>query len=130
MLRMNTAETSTTLSEGSDKSMEPIKQTKDKDVESNNNNNKDNTESVQTPESQNDKVVADRGWNLLRHSRTCIIILLILAGVTAGALTYSFSNQMQEENFDLQVRIRCVSGSAPLLRFRFQLNSVSAYNPD
>lgn len=72
--------------------------------------NKDDVENVgaatQVQLNQTSRQNADQEWNILRHSRTCILFLLILSGITAGALTFSFSNKLQEENFDLQVRTK------------------------
>lgn len=45
----------------------------------------------------------DDGWNILRHSRAGILIMLIICGGAAGALTYTFSARIQDESFDLQV---------------------------
>jgi len=104
MERMNTTTMTESDTSNSEKSMEDKKQIT---------NNKDDVESAKAPTVQTHSSSpqsrqnsnADRGWSMLRTSRTCILVLLILSGITAGALTFAFCQKLQEENFDLQVNI-------------------------
>ncbi|CAJ1964592.1 unnamed protein product [Cylindrotheca closterium] len=68
---------------------------------------KDDVEHAGSPSTQGEitQQNPDQERDYLRHSRTCILMLLFIAGITAGALTYSFSKKLQDENFDLQVNI-------------------------